>query len=108
MPLDTFQYVHVMRTALSNKLLHKGGDIMRKRLLICLFACMMVLSFAVPVMAAEVAPATETAYEEDGQAFVPFNELTRLYFRVTLAGRLQIRVWSITNGRWITDWEYVV
>ena len=80
---------------------------MKKRLLICLFACMMVLSFAVPAMAAEVAPTTEMAYEEDGQAIVPFNELTRIYVRITPAGMLQARVWSITNGRWITDWFYL-
>ena len=80
---------------------------MKKRLLICLFACMMVLSFAVPAMAAEVVPATEVAYDNVEQGIVPFNELTRIYARVTPAGLLQLRVWSITNGRWLTDWFYV-
>ena len=81
---------------------------MKKRLIVCLLVCMMALSFAIPAKAAEVAAVAETVYENVEQEITPFNEVTRIYMRVTLEGRLQVRVWSVTRGRWITDWEYVV
>ena len=78
---------------------------MKKRLLVCLFACMMISSFAIPVMASEVATAKPIIAEMEVE-ISPFNEQTRIYFR-TYNGVLQFRVWSITNGRWITDWANV-
>ena len=80
---------------------------MKKRLVLCLFACLMVLLFAVPAMAADAPTVTQAAYEVNEQEITPFNERTRIYLRVTPAGLWQVRVWSITNGIWLTDWEYL-
>lgn len=79
---------------------------MKKRLIVGLLASMMASFSAVPAMAAEVAEA-KPVYVVMGEEISPFNEQTRIYFRITPAGRLQARVWSITWGRWLTDWEYV-
>ena len=79
---------------------------MRKRFLVCLFACAMALSFAIPVMAVDVVdkePVSAVVYEE----IAPFNEVTQIFFR-TYHGVLQMRVWSVTRGRWLTDWVAVV
>ena len=75
---------------------------MKRRLLVCLVACVMALSFAVPAMAAEVA-SKYTVVEEE---VAPRSDMTQIYFR-TYNGRLQFRVWSITNGRWLTEWTNV-
>ncbi|MCL1884240.1 MAG: hypothetical protein FWF81_10900 [Defluviitaleaceae bacterium] len=75
---------------------------MKKKLVTFLLVCIMSLSFAVPVMATEVIQ----KYEAAEQGIVPFTEQTRMYFRWH-NGNLQSRVWSITNGRWMTDWVYV-
>ena len=74
----------------------------KKKLITCLFACIAVFLFSVPVMATEVA-VVEPANAEAKQEITPFNEMTQIFFR-TYGGVLQFRVWSITNGRWITDW----
>jgi len=62
----------------------------------------MAFSFAIPAMATE-ATATQQVSEAEAQEIVPLTEMTRLYFR-WYGGVLQMRVWSITNGRWLTDW----
>ena len=79
---------------------------MKKRLVLCLLVGMVVLAFPVSVMATETV-AAKLVYESMEQEIVPFNELTRIYFRVTPEGLVQFRVWSITRGRWITEWAYV-
>ena len=80
---------------------------MKKRIIACMFACAVALSFAVPVMAANVvAPEPVSVVIEQEQEITPFGELTRFYFR-TYGGVLQARVWSITNGRWLTNWVVV-
>ena len=75
---------------------------MKKRLFLCLCVCMMALMFAVPVMAADVA-VNEPASAVDYEGVVPHNEVTQIFLR-TYNGVLQMRVWSVTRGRWITDW----
>jgi len=76
---------------------------MKKRITVFLLICVMALSVAVPAMATDVdakAPISETS----GQVEIsPFIEMTRIYWR-NHQGQLQMRVWSITNGRWLTDW----
>jgi len=65
---------------------------------------MVTLSFALPVMALEavaVEPVAVTTVTE--QEITPRTNMTRTYWR-TYNGQLQMRVWSITNGRWMTDW----
>lgn len=78
---------------------------MKKRLIAFLLISMMALSFAVPAMAAE-AVVTDQISAEAEQEIAPRTEMTRIYFR-NYNGRPQARVWSITNGRWITDWMYL-
>jgi len=75
---------------------------MKRSLVAFLLTSMMMLSLAVPVFAADavVAEPTNAVLEQEVS---PRHEFTRLYFR-TYGGVLQMRVWSITNGRWITDW----
>jgi len=74
----------------------------KKRLITFLFICVMALSFAVPAMASEaIVSETVSAYNE--QTITPHTEMTRLYWR-NYHGRLQFRQWSMTNGRWLTDW----
>ena len=78
---------------------------MKKKLFICLLVGMMALAFPISVMAVETV-AAKSVYESMEQEIVPFNEQIRLYFRNN-GGVLQFRVWSITNGRWITEWTDV-
>jgi len=72
---------------------------MKKRILVCLLAGLMLLSLATPAMAYSPELEVQQAYEE----VVPFTEYTRIYWR-NLNGVLQFRVWGITSGRWLTDW----
>jgi len=74
----------------------------KKSLVAFLLASMIVLSFAVPAMAADVV-VTEPVSVVYEQEISPRHEFTRTYWR-TYGGVLQMRVWSITNGRWLTDW----
>jgi hypothetical protein len=74
----------------------------KKLLVTFLLVGIMVMSFAVPAMAGEAVVAEPVpSYGE--QTITPHTEMTRLYWR-TSGGRLQFRQWSITNGRWLTDW----
>jgi len=74
---------------------------MKKKFLICLLVSVMALSFAVPTMAVAAPEPINAVVEYEGIA--PLNEMTRIYWR-TYNGILQFRVWSITNGRWLTNW----
>jgi hypothetical protein len=74
----------------------------KKRLLLFLCVSMMALSFAVPVMAVETV-VLEPVNISAEQGITPDTEMTRIFWR-TYNGQLQWRVWSITNGRWLTDW----
>lgn len=78
---------------------------MKKILVTLLLVIVMALSFAVPAMA-NTTIAMETVNETNYQEIVPFTEMTRIYHRFN-NGRLQFRVWGITSGRWLTDWDYV-
>jgi len=72
---------------------------MKRRILICLLAGLMLLSLAPPAMAYSAELDVSSAYVE----IAPLTEYTRIYWR-NLNGVLQFRVWGITSGRWITDW----
>ena len=82
---------------------------MIKRLVVYLFVMLVSLSFAVPAMAADVHAVVVDVVEEGTADITPHTEMTRLYFRWAPhnTSLLQFRVWSITNGRWLTDWTYV-
>jgi len=74
----------------------------KKRLVAFLLISVMALSFAVPAIA-NPAVATEPVNATVEQEIVPFTEMTRMYWRI-YNGNLQWRQWSITNGRWLTNW----
>lgn len=76
---------------------------MKRKLMAFMFAGVMSLSFAVPVVAAE---AVATAIESQGVSPHTFEQ-TRTYWRVTANGQLQWRLWGITSARWLSDWTYV-
>ena len=82
---------------------------MKKRLLMFLLAGLMLLSLAVPAMAADVISAPPSGVsecelmEKAGIAMEPRSEQTEIHFR-TFQGQLQFRVWGVTSGRWLTDW----
>ena len=82
---------------------------MKKKIITLFFICGMALFFAVPVMAQTEVAVAEAVYETieqdavEEQGITPFTEMTRAYFR-TYNGVLQFRIWSITNGRWLTYW----
>jgi len=74
----------------------------------------MLLSSAVAVSAerVEMPPIVVSAVEvqeynptNDFMEIAPRHELTRIYWRTTSAGILQFRVWGITSGRWLTEWQ---
>lgn len=76
-----------------------------KRLLCLVLAFMMIASVSVTSFADIYA---ETNGSEEQVAHVKIDEPTRQeetvwYFR-TYMGRNQMRLWSITYGRWLTDW----
>ena len=72
---------------------------MKKRILMCLLAGLMLLSLAPAAMAYSPEVDMQQGYAE----IAPLTEYTRIYWR-TWNGNLQFRVWGITSGRWITDW----
>lgn len=81
---------------------------MKKIFITFLIVCTLTLSFSVSVMALSLpTPAMPVVPEPinstEFQPIVPATELTRIYWR-TYNGQLQFRVWSITFGRWNTDW----
>jgi len=76
---------------------------MKKRIMVFLLVCTMALSFAIPAMAASETIAVEPTNVETEQEVTPFHEFTQIAFR-TYHGVLQWRVWSLTNGRWLTEW----
>lgn len=44
-----------------------------------------------------------TAFLET-QSISPRAEQTKTYYRTLSNGQVQYRVWSITQGKWLTDW----
>ena len=80
----------------------KGGDYMKRILVTFLLITMMSFSFTVPAMAVGTI-VTEPISSTTTQGIVPATEMTQIYWRWN-NGVLQYRVWSLTNGRWLTDW----
>lgn len=67
-----------------------------------LTAVIMIMSmFAMPALAAE--PIEHDIYASE-QSLSTMQEETMWYFRVN-NGVLQHRLWSITYGYWLTEWE---
>jgi len=81
---------------------------MKKRLVAFLFVGVMAMSFVVPAMAnttvVEPVNTTSTQIIEVTQS----SEQTQIHFRACgCCLRLQFRVWGVTSGKWLTDWQYV-
>ena len=84
---------------------------MKKLFMVFVLACVVALSFSVSASAfavVDVQVITESTQESElfteGQGFEPFTEMVQVYWR-NYFGQLQWRVWSITNGKWLTEWE---
>ena len=73
---------------------------MKKRFITGLLVCVMALTFAMPVMASNVSMLSVNA---EIQEPTTFHEVTQIFLR-TYHGELQMRVWGVTSGRWLTDW----
>lgn len=73
--------------------------IVKKLCISCLAALILVLS-VVPAVTAS--PAAPVSIAEDGAT--PRAEETEWFFRTTEDGKNQMRLWSITYSRWLTDW----
>lgn len=71
-----------------------------KRMIILFLTLVVCITVAAPVLAADVQPSVDTYGIEEIQ---PRIEETRWYFR-TVDGVKQMRLWSITYGKWLTDW----
>lgn len=56
------------------------------------------------IYASEVSIQNHVEYSND--SIEPFNEKARWYYR-TVDGRQQKRLWSLTTGTWLTNWEWV-
>ena len=74
---------------------------MIKRTACALLASFVLLGTAVPVSAAAL-PQTAVTAEE---ATIERAEETIWVFRRTPEGKCQKRLWSITQGIWLTDWD---
>jgi len=75
----------------------------KKKLVALLLISMLTLSFAVPAMAVEAVAVEPVNSTVEYQEISPFFEQTEIFWR-TYRGHLQMRVWSVTRGRWLTDW----
>lgn len=72
---------------------------MKRRIL----AVVASLVCAVTLVAAELAPAYASAPLGDEEGIVTYAEEVRWYYRVR-DGVREMRLWSITYQRWLTDW----
>lgn len=72
----------------------------------CFAAGLLSVLLSTALIPGYTAYAAETAgYTEDGGAVINAEE-TMWYYRV-VDEKLQKRLWSITYGKWLTDWEWV-
>ncbi len=72
-----------------------------KKVVSLLLALILVFSISVPAFAASDLPASENELSESAEG--TRAEQTRWYFRNN-NGILEKRLWSLTYGRWLTDW----
>ena len=75
---------------------------LRKFIISSILVLLLCCSFIMPAAAAPYSPDGNTA-----EAYsVTRAEETKWYYRVN-NGVVEKRLWSITNGVWLTDWEPV-
>lgn len=80
---------------------------MKKIFVIFLLICIMAFSFAIPVMASDAVAKPPISAIVEQVEISPFTEFTQIFWR-NHQGQLQMRVWSLTYGRWLTDWIVVI
>ena len=71
----------------------------KKFFISCLAA--LILTFSIAPVSTAPSPTPVSTTEVAGTARA---EETRWYFRTTSDGKNQMRLWSITYSRWLTDW----
>lgn len=71
------------------------------KLLILVMVLISLLTTAPTILAAETTAAVNTAFSENQVS--PLAEETGWYYRV-VDGVAQKRLWSYTEGKWLTDW----
>lgn len=74
-----------------------------KRMILALTLVLLTLSTCVVAGAAEVDVPVQPVQTAEGEGIAPHAEETLWYTRV-YQGRVQKRLWSITNQCWLTDW----
>lgn len=72
---------------------------MKKKLLAAVMAGLLTLSLVGAAAAADIPPTPGV----DTEDITPFAEEREWHFRV-VNGKVQMRLWSITEGKWLTDW----
>lgn len=73
----------------------------KTKFLIPTFLTLMALS-SMPVLSNAISQFPISASKES--SIMPLTEEVEWYYRYNEDGVLQKRLWSITNGYWITDW----
>lgn len=74
-----------------------------KRIICLILTLVMCFSCSVMAYAVDTSVCEDTKVTDDGNR----AEETTWYYRVTPDGLLQRRLWSITYGYWLTDWETI-
>lgn len=74
-----------------------------KRIICFLLVFVICLSCSAMTFADYTSSCEDTATAESGER----AEETIWYYRVTSDGLFQRRLWSITYGYWLTDWETI-
>lgn len=77
-----------------------------KRILSLLLALAMCFSFSVAAFAEATADDNGSGYSDDAPQEPSRPEETVWYFAVW-GGNRYMRLWSLTYGKWLTDWIYV-
>lgn len=77
-----------------------------KKLVSLLLSLVLLVSFCVPAFAdfafESVGNVSVSSEKDPGGPMRP--EETEWYYRITDTGLIQMRLWSITYGYWLTDW----
>ena len=81
---------------------------MKKIFLTLVLACVFALSFSASAFTIVDVPVIAESTQEselliEGQGFEPLTEMVQVVWR-NYFGQLQWRVWSVTNGKWLTEW----
>lgn len=74
----------------------------KKFLVSCAITVAAVSAVASPLALAESPSANVTTLSK--QSISPKAEETKVYYRTLSNGQVQYRIWSVTQGKWLTDW----